>query len=165
MEVSGSAVSVTRESRQLRGCESWHPFQPPPSLRCYRKVHELPREGMSDASHQIASVSSDRKAQEMVPMRGFHSRRTRKVAKDRGFNRRIPNGSSQRSDPITVSWTRPGGSGRDMIMVVGGCLGPSSPKLPPGPRGHARPFARRQEAWPDRWDPGRRLGPGRLSSE
>src|SRR5262249_47599436 len=45
VEVSGSAVSVPRKSRQLRGCESWHPFQPPPSPRCYREVHQLPREG------------------------------------------------------------------------------------------------------------------------
>ncbi len=56
VEVSGSAVAVTRESRQLWGCESWHPFQPLPVPRCYREVHALPREGTSDASHQIASV-------------------------------------------------------------------------------------------------------------
>jgi hypothetical protein len=51
-------------SLRLRGSESRHPFQPPPSPRCCREVYELPSEGTSDASHQIASVSSDRCAQQ-----------------------------------------------------------------------------------------------------
>ena len=48
------------EALRLRGSESWHPFQPPPSPRCCREVDELPSEGTSDASLQIASVQSDR---------------------------------------------------------------------------------------------------------
>ncbi len=35
-------------------------LQPPPPPRCCREVHELPSEDTSDASHLIASVSSDR---------------------------------------------------------------------------------------------------------
>jgi hypothetical protein len=48
------------ESLRLRGCESLHPFQPPPSPRYCWEVHELSSKGTSDASHQIASVSLDR---------------------------------------------------------------------------------------------------------
>jgi len=41
---------------RLRGSESRHPFQPPPSPRCRREVDELPSERTSLASLQIASV-------------------------------------------------------------------------------------------------------------
>ncbi len=47
-------------SLRLRGSESRHPFQPPPSPRCCREVDELPSEDTSDAWLPIASVSSDR---------------------------------------------------------------------------------------------------------
>jgi hypothetical protein len=81
MEVSGPAVSVPRgespttspflgESLQLRGCESLHPFQPPPSPTFSWEVHELPSEHASDASHQIDSVSSDRSSQEATSTLG-----------------------------------------------------------------------------------------------
>ncbi len=37
------------ESRGLQGSEARHPFQPPPSPKCCREVHELPSEGTRDA--------------------------------------------------------------------------------------------------------------------
>ena len=37
-------------SLRLRGSESRHPFQPPPSPRCCREVDKLPSEDTSDAS-------------------------------------------------------------------------------------------------------------------
>ena len=49
-----------RESLRLGSNQSRHSFQPPAPSSCCREVHELPIEGPSDASLQIASVSSDR---------------------------------------------------------------------------------------------------------
>ena len=51
--------------------ESRHPSQPPAPPSCCLELHELPSEGMSDASLQIASVSSDRRAQALMRLPPF----------------------------------------------------------------------------------------------
>jgi hypothetical protein len=78
------------EGLRLRACESLHPFQPPPSPRRCWEVHELPSEGTSDASHQMASVSADRSAQGqgmggavVAPSRGVEPPRIRRRARQR----------------------------------------------------------------------------------
>src|SRR5262245_13672428 len=57
-----------RESLLLGSSESRHPFQPPAPLSRCGEVQELPIEGTSDATLQIASVSSDRSAQALIPL-------------------------------------------------------------------------------------------------
>jgi hypothetical protein len=64
LEVSGSAVSVPRGRSPNRSSESRHSFQPPSRPGSRREVHERPNEATFDASPQMASVSSDRRAQQ-----------------------------------------------------------------------------------------------------
>ena len=51
-----AAVSVPRGKAPARSRESRYAFQPPTLPSSRRQVHELPSEGTSDASSQIASV-------------------------------------------------------------------------------------------------------------
>jgi hypothetical protein len=63
LRVGGERFSRLRfsgESLRPGSGESRHPFQPPAPPSCCSEVHELPSEGTSEASPQIASVSSDR---------------------------------------------------------------------------------------------------------
>ena len=61
--VSGSAASVPRGRSPTRSSESRHKSQPPSRPSSRREVHERPNEATFDASPQMASVSSDRRAQ------------------------------------------------------------------------------------------------------
>jgi hypothetical protein len=67
VEVSGSVVSVPPGESATTGQRipaSISADRPP---TCYREIHERPSEGTSDTSPQIASVSSDRRAQASLP--------------------------------------------------------------------------------------------------
>jgi hypothetical protein len=64
--VGGERVSRLRcwgGSLRLGSSESRHSFQRPTLKSSPREVHELPTESLSDALPQVASVSSDRRAQ------------------------------------------------------------------------------------------------------
>src|SRR5262245_3089411 len=54
----------------LESNESPRPFQPHTPPSCWREVHELPIDGSSDASLQVTSVLSDRRAQDLAIRRG-----------------------------------------------------------------------------------------------
>ena len=54
--MSGSAFSVTRESRKLCGCELWRPFQSPQTPRWCREGPELSSKGTSHDWLQTASA-------------------------------------------------------------------------------------------------------------
>jgi hypothetical protein len=115
VEVSGASASVTQESRQRGGCESRHPFQPPPSPGCYWEVHELPREGRSDAWHQIGSVSSDRWTREpwRRPYSGDETRGFGGNGRETMLSSVQIKGTTPRRRQKPANWTRGGLSYRD----------------------------------------------------
>lgn len=110
VETDGSVVSVPRGGSRLPGSKPRHPFPLPPSPTWCRSVHERPGEGAFDASHQIASVSSDRRAQGVRPRQAKSQGRARGsiLYHRRGRGERPGN---LRAGPISVSGgERPGES-------------------------------------------------------